>query len=214
MFSLNSTQLNSTLRNETNLKVKAKMECDLLYYNNIVFFEQLVNAGADPNIIVGKTRPIPILTHMTMYWRAVMEGSLVYTERAIKVLLDAGAYPNAVAPDDDFTPLMYSARTSAKIVTLLLNAGANPNYQSEGEGKTALMNVSMGGEYLEIMELLCKAGANLDLQDKNGNTALMNQAIEGNVFVVAKLIQLGANQGIRNKKGETYRDLLNIRKRE
>ncbi|CAI8021052.1 Putative ankyrin repeat protein MM_0045 [Geodia barretti] len=53
----------------------------------------------------------------------------------------------------------------------------------------------------EVVSLLVKAGANTDLQNKDGDSALMMAAREGRTEVVSLLLEAGANTDLQNKDG-------------
>jgi ankyrin repeat protein len=68
-------------------------------------------------------------------------------------------------------------------------------------GRTALINAVRAGMTEEV-EKLIQLGASLDLQDAEGNTALM-YAAEGGKESLQALLDSGANADICNKRGET-----------
>merc|ERR1711922_52713 len=55
----------------------------------------------------------------------------------------------------------------------------------------------------EIVDLLLKYGANYDIQDKNGDTALIIAVKTGNVDIFNKLIVHGADMEKRNRQDKT-----------
>lgn len=57
----------------------------------------------------------------------------------------------------------------------LINNGADINYQDESSGSTALM-LSCQYNFIEMAEFLVEHGADLNVQSKNGQTALMASA--------------------------------------
>lgn len=82
--------------------------------------------------------------------------------------------------------------SSAGKIKALLDAGADVNTRFE-EGITPLMAASVRGD-VAMVEVLLKAGADLELQQDYGEmTALMKAAQWNNTRVVAKLISAGAN---------------------
>lgn len=55
---------------------------------------------------------------------------------------------------------------------------------------------------LEIMKLLIKAGADVNLQMEEGDTALMDAALAGNLDAVKILVEAGADVNLKNCSGE------------
>ena len=101
-------------------------------------------------------------------WTALMYAAAVASDHPVKILLEAGADPNA-ASSRGSTALMASAFTGL-LDEQLLKAGAKINAQ-DADGVTTLMILSSRGEAQEIAEAL-KAGADPNLKDKRGRTAL------------------------------------------
>lgn len=82
---------------------------------------------------------------------------------------------------------------------------ANVNYQY-GEERISLLQVAVSFEYKDMLQLLLKYHADLELKDKAGNTALHTAAKElyGNAKDYAEiLIAAGANPEARNNVGDT-----------
>jgi uncharacterized protein len=89
----------------------------------------------------------------------------------VKLLIEAGADVSA-ANDEGMTPLHIAQCASA--VKALIAAGADVNARAQG-GMTPLIVQSAEGYdtgSLESMEALLKAGANPNLQDDDGQTAM------------------------------------------
>ena len=72
--------------------------------------------------------------------------------------------------------------------------------RSEQDGQTALMYASANG-YTDAMEVLLKAGANLEGKDKFGFTALHVAATTGENEAIKLLLQSGAKVDARDKFG-------------
>jgi ankyrin repeat protein len=90
-----------------------------------------------------------------------------------------------------------------KIMSILISNGADPNLAGP-------IIFAAFTDQSDIVELLAKNGANIDLQDANGNTALMFAAFHSN-NALESLIMLGANVNTRNKAGKTALGLLRER---
>lgn len=89
-----------------------------------------------------------------------------------------------------------------KYVVMLVNAGADVNTQNH-EGETPLMIATQTRE-LETMNFLIRSGAKLDIQDKDGDTALTRAVTDSSdPAVVTTLIKSGANLRMKNAEGKT-----------
>ncbi len=98
------------------------------------------------------------------------------------------------------TPLMLMIETadfsSAKI--------ENKNSKAEMLSK-AFQIMSDKEAYLEYdaMNRLLEAGADINLADKKGKTALMTASEKGYYLIVSVLLEAGANKNMTDKKGKT-----------
>lgn len=113
--------------------------------------EDLLTAGADPNIALGGET-------------ALMMAAWNNNVTIAKALLHHGAQVNANTNDN--TALVLAAQTSAdgKMVQLLLDAGADPN-----ANRGAPLRAATGNPL--VVEKLLAAGADPSAKDKDGNTA-------------------------------------------
>lgn len=77
--------------------------------------------------------------------------------------------------------------------------------QKNMDGKTALMKVSYRSnpEDTQIVAKLLAKGAQVDLQDENGSTSLMNAATAGNLATVRLLLDHKANLHLKNSEERT-----------
>ena len=104
--------------------------------------------------------------------------------------------------------LMIAASTaSADIVKLIIqNISYLPYAEiyinaSNANGQTALMGAI--GNSREVVEMLIKEKALLDITDQRGYTPLMQAASLGKTDIMMTLIKHGANYNLRNNKNET-----------
>ena len=85
-------------------------------------------------------------------------------------------------------------------VTSLLE-GTDINMQNEEDGMTALISASINGKR-DIVELLLKAGADPNIKDALGQTALMGA--QGNIDILRLLLlDKGVNPNIQDRRGNT-----------
>jgi hypothetical protein len=123
----------------------------------------------------------------------------------ITMLLEAGAAFDT-QNIKGFSPLMKAAYGGhVEVSRLLLDKGANPELgayaadPTRGEGRggeTALMLVVDKNRYedrLEILKMLLGAGAQIDLQDHSGRTALVHAKLFGHESHVQTLLDAGAD---------------------
>ena len=181
----------------------------------------LLAAGADPDATA--------MDGMTALIQAVRTGR----QEAIPPLLAAGADPNR--PDrQGRTALMLCLRTEfiggtdllAEVVRPLLAAGADSD-RRDRQGRTALMYAvgeKWDSSYREgiqplgkagntdagkFVDALLAAGAQPNLADDDGRTALMYAAEACSVDATNSLIDAGASVHQKDKKGQSFVDIFN-----
>jgi len=130
----------------------------------------------------------------------------------IKNLLEAGAARDA-ADEAGETALMHAAHGGhVAAVQALIAAGADVNAKAP-QGWTALAKAAYNGEtghgYVEVIEVLHRAGASLDDRIFFGITPLMLAAGGGDAAVVEWLINNGADVLAANEGGRTARMMAN-----
>ena len=90
-------------------------------------------------------------------------------------------------------------------VEALLDCGADVNAWSTGTynyGKTPIF-YAITRDRDEVVELLLRRGAAVDLQNQIGWTALMGASFEGNLAVARRLLQANANVHLQNHNDNT-----------
>ena len=117
-------------------------------------------------------------------------------------LIQAGADVNA-KNNSGQTPLFY---VGGEVITLLINAGADVHVRDE-RGRTPIFPKISGGRSLEDIETFARHGLDINTQDNNGNTALMNgngdEDIRPSETTIQALLKAGADPNIKNKAGKT-----------
>lgn len=119
--------------------------------------------------------------------RAVSEGN----GEAVQLFLRAGFSPDA--HDAQGVPVLSLAIRGRhrSIMNLLLERGADVNVSSEDRGDTPLMEAAVRGEP-EILDELLSCGADLNVVNKNRQTALMLAIGESYIQIAKRLIEAGA----------------------
>jgi ankyrin repeat protein len=121
----------------------------------------------------------------------------------VNILLAAGADPHLLSDDNGLgtagmTALMlaagsFFASNRQQIVQLTISGGADVNQRGAG-GRTAIFYAALAGSgYIDCVETLISAGADLDLQDDRGHTVLSSVAAAENYQMFNLLMQAGAS---------------------
>ena len=178
---------------------------------NAALAEVLLKAGAKPNVTVGEGE--------TILMTAARTGNVA----TIKALVTHGADVNAVEQWQGQSALVYAAiENHADAVKLLVELGANVNarskrlefpdfvfktagmiYAVQPVGSwTPLMFAARDGA-IDAVRALAGSGADLNLVDPDGTTALTLAIINGHFDTAVALLEKGANPNIADKSGMT-----------
>ncbi|KAL6261095.1 hypothetical protein P5V15_008628 [Pogonomyrmex californicus] len=150
-------------------------------------------------------------------WKAALDGDI----DQIKYFLQKGVFVD-VLDSAGYTALHYAARGGhVHVCELLLKNGANVNSRTRCLEATALhraIDIPDSDEMVEMVDLLLRNGADPNLTDVDGKTALHRAILEtdGNlnsVEVIAKLLPI-TNHAIKNNRGQTIDDLLESLKKK
>ncbi len=127
---------------------------------------------------------------------SVSEGDL----QAVEDYFSVGYSPDTV--NSDGVPLICTAarHRHRAIVLRLIRSGADPNTVSGDRGSTALMDAASLGEE-DIAADLISAGADPDVQSRDGQTALMVAIGKGSLGTAERLIRAGASVQAKDKLG-------------
>jgi hypothetical protein len=108
-------------------------------------------------------------------------------------------------------PLLNIAARSRNrdVIRFLISEGADVNLLAEDRGTTALID-SVMAQHPGIAEDLVKAGINLDVKDKNGQTALTVAAGASMEEMVGLLLKAGANPDIPDCLGASARKYASL----
>jgi ankyrin repeat protein len=84
----------------------------------------------------------------------------------------------------------------------LLRHGANPDTR-DADFQPAVVLAASCSQPLRLVRPLLRAGAEVNVADNLGNTALLVSVRDENIDVVKELIKCGANVNARNREGDT-----------
>jgi len=154
--------------------------------NDSRLVQDLIDLGVNPNI-----KDKDDFTPLT---KAAWEG---YSD-IIRTLLNAGVDPNFADGHGDTALIQASYGGRAVIIKMLLEAGADPNLAGMGGEDSALGVVSCMWNYTDIANMLLEYGANPDLM-YDGRTALLCAAKNGNLELIKRLLDRGADPNLASE---------------
>lgn len=136
--------------------------------NELGVVKRLIELGADPNGGYFGTHTPPLM--------------LVQSAAAARILLEAGANPNA-RNDNGGTPLGWSTYLAPEVAAALLEAGARVDDPTDRAGATALSSAAAHGN-VGLVSLLLSRGAN-PAASADGKSALDNAIWSRNWYRMA-----------------------------
>jgi ankyrin repeat protein len=151
-----------------------------------------LESGADPNSEYSSGKPL--------LFQAALQGK---TEAA-KLLIDHGADVNAETAEGAIL-VKAAAGGHEEIAEMLLEAGADANaLGKEGANDVTSLFVAALAEDPQVVGLLLTHGADVDLADIEGNTALcVAAAWKPNLETLNLLLENGADVNHQNAQGDT-----------
>jgi len=162
----------------------------------------------DDNDTAKAPEPVEVPAALTPKDQALLQSVWDGDLAKVELLVKKGASVNSVEPKKKRTPLMLAtAKKNLEVVEYLTKKGADVNAR-DSDGQTALMYACRQHLKAEpensIAIFLLNHGAEVNLQStKKGFTALMLAAGAGNVELVQKLLEKGADPAIRDNFGVT-----------
>lgn len=119
-------------------------------------------------IIQGRNVDAPGRQHMTLLWYAIRAEKY----RAIQILIRQGSRPDRQEVQRLGTPLSVALLAKdTRVLEAMLDGGLSPDYQ-DADGTSLLQRATKGDKALDITRLLLERGANVNLRDTIGGTAL------------------------------------------
>ena len=155
---------------------------DAITNNKLDFVKGLLADGLDPNVVFSNGYG----HDQTFLMSAARDGSPEFAE----VLLSAGANPNAM-DRDGWTALMHAAWSELCYENHSLSC------------RSADMKRVPSTKHAEVVKVLLSAGADVNMKDKDGNTALMWAAWRGDPEVIQALLSANLHLNDGNARGET-----------
>lgn len=147
-------------------------------------------------------------TFATIGEKELMQALKHDNVEVLESFLALGNDVNGIYGNEEMTLLCYAIKNqSYKSFFRLLESGADPNIGCKS--KSPLMFCVFHRD-LYLMRKLIKAGANLDAQNRKGETALIFASKTGKTEFVKTLIQNGADAELRDKSGRSALDLANM----
>jgi hypothetical protein len=129
----------------------------------------------------------------------------------VKKMLSDGIDPN-VCYEDGYSALEIAASNdNFDIIKMLLEAGADPDSRLPGQKSALMLLCARGSSDIKSIKILLEAGANVNLKDKYGHTALMLAAIShANLDIFVLLLVAGADPMIKDERGRTALDMAKL----
>lgn len=154
---------------------------------NLSAIEESLAAGTDPNRVDAQGG--------TPLEYAAGSGKI----SAVRTLLANGANVRASSPDGYTALHAAAAGKEVAIVELLLAAGAEVNARTINN--VTPLKASIGSPYSDsrVSLALIKAGADVNVADSTGETALLTAITDKSVEVVEELLNKGANPNVQSK---------------
>ncbi len=137
--------------------------------------QQMMNSALQIRNKINQANPVPLAASSTTpsaKGPPLLEACrLGASEQVVKMILSAGANPNAAEPSNGVTALLMAVKTGrTDLAKILVAAGADVN-KSSSNLITPLMSACVTGD-VESARFLISKGAHLNVRDHNGNSAL------------------------------------------
>ena len=141
----------------------------------------------------------------------LMRAARLRSTGLIRDLLEHRATVNAQDRSGRTALILASWTSDERVVQLLLKYDADPNLQAL-DGSTALIYACTNQDTLaEIIKSLITAGAQVNVRDGRGRTALMHAAFSGNFYGVTSLLNYGADRTLTDIDGRNAFDYVKER---
>lgn len=128
-----------------------------------------------------------------LFWATITEN-----KKSFKKLLELGADPNIILRNDNSVIFCCAGLNDPYYLIESLKHGADPNLVEPRQKETPLFRAATPNGIKNI-QILIKAGVDLNKQNKFGNTALLEAASLNQYDVVYELIVSGADYSVVNR---------------
>ncbi|GFO24292.1 serine/threonine-protein phosphatase 6 regulatory ankyrin repeat subunit b [Plakobranchus ocellatus] len=188
VFHLNDEELTQSLLSQA------------VQHGRVETVQVLINRGADVNVRHDGGKVVLVVA------LECLEGSQLF--KMVKFLVENGAHVNRSLPDK--SPLVCAVWKGPEIVRYLLEKGADINEVGDEKGNTPLMATvilsSFSWQFFDrfnLVQLLLDFGADPNIVNSEGDTAI-NVAVGGQKLdVVSKLLDAGADLEMPDSDGRT-----------
>lgn len=170
---------------------------------NVSQIENLIKMGADPN------RPGQHGATLLM-WALLKRNKSGFLK-----LLEFGADPNFVSdPISEYdrgrsVMMMAAACEDPEFLRMALTHKGSPNAVGHIPGRTIIFE-AVFNEHVENIKIISSFGGDLNHQDKFGDTPMIRAVLASRYDIVYLLMELGADPGLRAKKGGNVADLIEM----
>ncbi|MBU1093116.1 MAG: ankyrin repeat domain-containing protein [Firmicutes bacterium] len=121
----------------------------------------------------------------------------------VKYLCESGALMD-ICDSDGFTPLIHASAEYSDIVKYLISKEANPDLHTD----CPAIVLATAWDNFQSVKHLVEAGANINLRDNDGRTALFYAVIRENKVIKSYLLKNGASVDLIDDEGYLISDLI------
>lgn len=169
-----------------------------LIKNRLKMAKMLIDAGADVNAPSSENGMTPLII-------ATSKAEKL-KKQAEKIMANTKGYTQSKGTEANLKKhIAIQMNIARKMLKMLIENGADVN--QETPFGTPLMRAAANPWNIELVEILLKSDAQIDLQDRNGRTALFYSETFGNNKISSMLLSAGADVDIKDTNGKTYMEV-------
>lgn len=195
-----------------------------VYQGHVDAARVLLKAGADPNLLAAEMRVAPpgASRYNALHWAVVRRRADIIPlllEHGVSVEYDRGGPHMAYVAEANYLDLIERKRAAGEslelweavlsgnedLVASLLDAGADIDEPYGGYLRSPLHMAAERG-HGNLVRLLARRGARVDLPDMYGQTALIMAALYDQAEAVRALLEAGADPTLRDRSRRTALD--------